>query len=510
MPLFSMGGDGMWIDNLIGFFNPKAAYEREVWRQQLDTVKNYDAANNGRLNSHWRVANESGEMTDRASRDMVRARARDLERNSDILNSVIMSFKRNVVGMGFTLQAKTDSERVNSAIEELWREWCKKENCDVTGMQSFNQIIRMLVERKKVDGGILIHKCYTEQGILPFQLQILEVDELCSYWQTPHESGNKVVGGIEYNRYNKPVGYWITRYSIDGMEIPAAEYYSADEMIFYFSKRRPSQVREMSDLTPTLTRVRDTNEFMTAVSVKERIAACLAVFIKKVMPTGGLGRNAQTVDNHSYSGKMLTPGLISELNAGDEIQVVEPKSNGSDATAFLKLQQRLIGAGQGLSYEATSRDMSQTNYSSARQGAIEDELTYAEEKELLKDIMDDIYEEFFRSAVLSGAIKATGFFENGAKRRKFLAHEWVESPKRWIDPQKEANANKIALQSGIKTFKQICAEQGVDWRDQINDIAEVNEYAADKNIDLSAIVFGMDIDSEPETVDEPDKEGQDE
>ena len=60
MPLFLMGGDGMWIDNLIGFFNPKAAYEREVWRQQLDTVKNYDAANNGRLNSHRRVANESG------------------------------------------------------------------------------------------------------------------------------------------------------------------------------------------------------------------------------------------------------------------------------------------------------------------------------------------------------------------------------------------------------------------------------------------------------------------
>ncbi len=496
----------MWLDNLIGFFSPKAAYEREVWRQQFDAVKNYDAANFGRLNANWRVSNESAEMTDRYSRDTVRARARDLERNSDILNGVILSFKRNVVGMGYTLQAKTGSERVNSVVETLWAEWCKKENCDVTGMQSFNQIIRMMVERKKVDGGILIRKCYTNQGIIPFQLQLIEVDELCTYWQTPHESGNKVVGGIEYNSYNRPVGYWITKYSVDGMEMPDAKYYSANDIIFYFSKRRPSQIREMSDLTPTLTRVRDTNEFMTAVSVKERIAACLAVFIKKVMPTGGLGRNAQPADSRSYNGKMLTPGLISELNAGDEIQVVEPKSNGSDATAFLKLQQRLIGAGQGLSYEATSRDMSQTNYSSARQGAIEDELTYAEEKELLKDIMSDIYVEFFRAAVLAGAIKATGFFESAEKKRRFLTHEWVESPKRWIDPQKEANANKIALQSGIKTFKQICAEQGVDWRDQIDDIAEVNDYAAAKNIDLAAIVFGTGVKSTQEAEEIPAEE----
>ena len=49
------------------------------------------------------------------------------------------------------------------------------------------------------------------------------------------------------------------------------------------------------------------------------------------------------------------------------------------------MQQRLIGSGQGLSYEATSRDMSETNYSSARQAGIEDDLTFSEEVELLQE-----------------------------------------------------------------------------------------------------------------------------
>ena len=60
----------------------------------------------------------------------------------------------------------------------------------------------------------------------------------------------------------------------------------------------------------------------------------------------------------------------------------------------MKMQWRLIGAGQGMSYEATSRDMSESNYSSARQGANEDEATFAEEIELLTEIMSEIYETF--------------------------------------------------------------------------------------------------------------------
>ncbi len=72
--------------------------------------------------------------------------------------------------------------------------------------------------------------------------------------------------------------------------------------------------------------------------------------------------------------------MIKELNAGDEIQVVNPTGQATDAASYIKLQQRLVGAGQGISYEATSRDMSESNYSSTRQGIIEDDMTYAEEK----------------------------------------------------------------------------------------------------------------------------------
>ena len=160
-----------WLDNAIAFISPEWGMRRAAWREMYNEYRNYDAGNGSRLNAGWRVSNQSAEMTDRGSRDYVRARARDLERNSDLMNSVIWARKRNVIGTGFRLQARTKNETLNTEIENLWKKWCKARNCDVTGTQSLNQMLRMAVERKHVDGGILFVKRYTKDGFLPFSIQ---------------------------------------------------------------------------------------------------------------------------------------------------------------------------------------------------------------------------------------------------------------------------------------------------------------------------------------------------
>lgn len=478
-----------FIDSIVATFSPERAYRREAYRQAYEYLRNYDAGNFDRPNQNWRVMNQSAELTDRYSRDEVKARARDLERNSDIMNSVAGAFKRNVVGGGFSIQAKTEEPDLNKQIERAWKRWCKKQNCDVTGTQSLNQIIRMAVERKKIDGGILFVKRYTKDGFVPFKLQMIEVDELDISIMNPRTTGNKVVGGIEYNKWNRPVGYYIKQYDIDGYGMREPVFVEAKDVIFYFTKRRPTQLREMSDMAATIPRIRDINEFMMAVAVKQRIEACLSIFIKKTVPTTGIGRiGSNSEERTSYDGKLLAPGMIKEMNVGDEIQVVNPSGQSADATSFTKLQQRLIGAGQGISYEATSRDMSESTYSSARQGMIEDDLTYGEEKELLIEVLDEIYETFIISAVLCGAISVPRFWED---KERYLSHDWTQEPKPWIDPQKESNANMIALQTGQKTFKQIAAEGGRDWRDQVDDMAEVIEYGREKGVDMESVVFGV-------------------
>ena len=486
------------MDRLIGAISPKAGAQRAEWRRNYEAQRgNYDASDSGRLQSRWARQNLSAEMTDRFERGIIRARARDLERNSDIMNSLIRAFRRNVTGSGLQVRITSDDPARNKILEEAWKRWCERGNCDVTGAQSFTALVRMLVQRKIVDGGVLIVKRYTDQGFLPFQLQVLEVDELDITQIQPKKKGNKVAGGIEYNEWNRPQGYWITQYDIDGYTQLTPVYLPAEHVIFYYTKRRPSQVREMSDLAPVVTRIKDVNEFISAITIKEKISACLAAFIKRLSGTiQGRGRDGRGNEAEiSYAGKRIVPGMIMELNQGDEVQTVTPPGQGADAATFLKAEQRLISSAAGLSYESTARDMSETNYSSARQGMIEDDLTYGEERELLLQVLDEIYETFVISCYLKGLITGADFWDN---IRKYSGHEWVMEPKRWIDPAKEANANATMLKTGQKTFQRMCAENGKDWKQALDEMEEANRYAAERGIDLSAMLAGGPGPQEPE------------
>ncbi|MEH7122102.1 phage portal protein [Bacillus sp. JJ1773] len=468
-----------WLDKTIAFISPAAGYRREAWRKGYEELKSYDAGTHDRLNAGWRTVNASAEQTDGVYRDTIRARARDLERNSDIQESIVGAFERNVVGTGFKLQAKTDDEELNSRIEKLWKEWCKPRNCDVTYQQSFAEICRMAIRRKKVDGGIIIIKRYIAGGVVPLSLQIREVDDLDTM-QTSKDS-KRIVNGIEYNEFNRPIAYYFKNYDINGFYSGKSDRIEAGDVIFLWHKKRPTQIREMSEMSPTITRIKDVNSYMEAVSIKERVAACLSVFIRRQSPTpgGGFGRQGKQ-GSTSYEGKTLSPGMIMELNPGDDVSVVNPPAQGASAADFVRLQQRLTGSGQGISYEATARDMSQVNYSSARQGLLEDLKTYQiEQKFLIDHMLIEIYETFLISAVLAGAIHIPDFWDN---KKEYLNHEWTPPGMKWIDPLKEVNANRVALDTNQTTLAELAATSGHDWREVIEQRAREIEFMRQKGV----------------------------
>lgn len=476
-----------WIERAIGVISPEWAYKRMAWKQALS--RHYDSGGNDRLNSGWNAVNATAQQTDHAQRDIIRARARDLERNSDIAEGIIGPLERNVVGTGIRVQAKvqktdgTDDDELNQQIEDLWEEWCRARNCDVTGQQTFAEMQRMAIRRMRVDGGILFVKCYTNTGPVPFSLQAREVDELdSSMLSVPGTSKNRVVGGIEFDQYNKPVAYWLKKFTADGYWTGQSERIEANRVIYLWEKHRPSQIREISPMAKTLPRVRDINEFVEAISVKERILACLSVFITKQTPSG-LGRGVKVDAQSGMPVRTISPGMIQELQPGETVSTVNPAGQSSNARDFITTQQRLAGAGQGMSYEAVSRDMSQVNYSSARQGLLEDQRTYAIlQKFLIEHFCYEVYTEFLISAVLAKQLDIKDFWKN---KRRYLKHEWISPGWSWIDPLKEVKANEAALNTGQDTLSRICAERGMDWRDVLKQRAKEAQMAKELGINIT-------------------------
>lgn len=53
---------------------------------------------------------------------------------------------------------------------------------------------------------------------------------------------------------------------------------------------------------------------------------------------------------------------------------------------------------------------------------------------------------------------------------------------KWIDPLKEANANKIALETNQTTLAEIAGNTGNDWREIIDQRAREIEYMKEKGV----------------------------
>ena len=146
------------IDNFIGFFSPRWAFQRKAHRIALRGANAYENVPTWRNSAGWYPTDGSAEALNSPNRDLARRKARHLERNSEIVNSILNAFERNVVGKGFNLQVRTEDQDWNNLLEELWSEFSRPGNCDVSGKFSLNEILRMIVRRRLVDGGILAIK----------------------------------------------------------------------------------------------------------------------------------------------------------------------------------------------------------------------------------------------------------------------------------------------------------------------------------------------------------------
>lgn len=118
------------LEKAIAFISPEWACRRAFYAQG---IRSYEAGEINRFNGNWTPINADTENTDKTQRDIIKARARYLEKNSDIAQAAVGGIVRNVIGTGIKPQARTGDEALNKRIEMLWAEWCEAGNCDITG-----------------------------------------------------------------------------------------------------------------------------------------------------------------------------------------------------------------------------------------------------------------------------------------------------------------------------------------------------------------------------------------
>jgi lambda family phage portal protein len=182
-------------------------------------VTGYAAAQHSRLTASLASETEFINSTLRYQLRALRARSRQAAQNNPYARRFFQMVVDNVAGpQPFRLQAKVKyesgklDEKANDLIEEEWRDWGRKGQCELTGQWSWNMIQRLVVRNLAVDGEALVRKYRgAEYGRHGYALQVIDVDRLDEFKNEELRGGGAIYMGKEVDAVGTPVAYHILK-----------------------------------------------------------------------------------------------------------------------------------------------------------------------------------------------------------------------------------------------------------------------------------------------------------
>ncbi len=127
----------------------------------------------------------------------------------------------------------------------------------------------------------------------------------------------------------------------------------------------------------------------------------------------------------------------------------------------MKATLRGISSGLLCSYNTIANDLEGVNYSSLRSGSLEErDMWRLLQSWMIINYKQEIYMRWLRMSLLTQQIRLPLEKINQFAKPKFMPRSWA-----WVDPEKDINANILALDNLLTTRTDIAAEQGEDFEE---------------------------------------------
>lgn len=486
---------GATIDRMVSWFSPATAARRRHARSIYERIagRGYDGATKDRTQGFWQPANQSPDLAMQSDATTIRARARDLVRNNAYAAGALRALVRNVVGRGIFPQADTGNETAGEQIEQLFERW--NHTADAGGRLTFYDIQRLAYQEVLEAGECLIHFTTVDDDRsrpLRMALELVDADRLADDAFTAARirspEGNEIRRGVEVDALGRPVAYWIyPRHPNDINSIyESAERRPASEFLHLFKSERIGQTRGISIFAPVITWLKNLHYYTENELQASAVASCFTAAIKTMGgPADGSLLDTVDSDNTDTDGntfEYLQPGMVARLLPGEEIEVVNPSRPNSDAEAWLTYLQRALATGLGLSYERMARDYTKTNYSSARNSDLEDRREFRVEQDwLCSHLCTPVYLRFLEAAVEEQEVPITAS-ELLGEYPTVTKHYWQRPGWEWVDPEKEAKASQLAIQSNLSTLADELGQRGRDLNTTLKQRAKEQQMIADMGL----------------------------
>ena len=457
--------------------------------------ESYKAAMQSRLTADWAISILSADQEVRGSLTAMRARARKLARDNDYAARFLYKAEENVVGSnGFGLQMTLDedvlgaaAEKINREIEGAWLRFSERTSTD--GQRSFVDDSKLWIRTKLLDGECFLRKVKGyPHNPFQFALQFIDADQVdVSFQRLPGAGGNEIRLGIEVDGWLRPVAYWIfnghpaERPGVQRIRIPGEEI----EHAYIF--RRPGQSRGIPWMHTAMTRMHMLGGYEEAELVGARLAACkmAAIESKTGEEYAGMGKR----DGASGAVEVdVQPASMFQLPEGMQVKPIDWNHPNGAFPEFVRAMLRGAAAGLNASYSSLSGDLRDVNFSSLRQGVLDERdgwrllQTFA-----IEHFVRPVFRDWLAMAITTGQLDLPA---NLPIDLVLASATWTARGWDWVDPRTDVAADMSAVRAGMTTLADVAAKRGKDWRDIIDQRAKEIAYAAEKGVPIDLSTAG--------------------
>lgn len=527
------------IDSIIGIFSPAAQLRRIEARATLQQVNKllgttkgaYSAANINRLNALRGIVIKENEVS--GSRlDSLRAQSWDLYRDNPSCRKIVRSLEAKVIGKGMhpeSLAMNSDGTphvMFRERSMQLWEEL--QSGFDSRGMPGKGGLTmgcqqRLALRTAILSGDTLYRiKPITETEQRRRNLPVAIVNQLIDSCRLADESeiqtqtlraGHVVFRGIEFDANNARVAYWIKDASvIDGATAPAtAQRIPSDKMGHLFIEEDIDQARGVPWFSSAILRARRTEDLEYNVLTASAMASCMVAAYSK--PTGatklGLNQGSEYVsssadgsdltDSHGNAISKIQPGMVVNKGKDGSFELLSPNQPNMNPEAFVQhLQRGTASALPGVKASTVTGDYRNSSFSSERSADNDcwPEITIVQEW-FAAHYCQPIWETILRTAIMEGyfdGIVSPEEFQESPGR--FCAANWQGPVALSINPKDDALAASKRIAGGLSSLQMECAKINVNWRDVLNDVAELYAVASEKGIPPEVINNIMGVDAQ--------------
>ncbi len=446
-------------------------------------LRGYDGAQHGRRTSSFRRDLGSANAEIGQALPVLRARSRELVRNTFIGERVLSILSTHIVSPDLTIRITGRSATATRNAQALWDEWLQA--CDIEGETGLTGLLELAI-RSSLEGGDsiirMIDRPLREARPVPLALFVGEGDLIDhgrdSAIQTAGQTGRARLG-VQLGDFDERLGYWLFATPpgepAATLTTPVSALVPRADVCHLFRRKRAGQVRGVPVLAPVLMAARDYGDLMDALIVKSRLEASIGLMVKGTRPLGNIAQAADAAGNQNRI-ESLRPGMVNYLNEGEDVVPFAPAGN----TAFEPVSRACllgIAAGTGLTYHQLTGDLTQANYSSLRAGLIEfrRDLASWQWNTLIPQTLARIVDRFLDRAILAGRLRGT---------RADYRIEYVMPANEPVDPKKDLEADILAVRAGRMSPQDFIGAWGRDWRTVVDEYAEFMGLIDSKNLAL--------------------------